>query len=296
MNAQPQRVQHQQTDKGVVPVYTTAVVEQPWEDYTETDHKVWQQLFARQRELLKGRACQATLAAQENLHMTADAIPKFTELNAILSEATGWQLIGVEGLLPEETFFEHLANRRFPVTWWIRQPDQLDYISEPELFHDLFGHVPLLMNPVFADYMQAYGRGGLKAYELGPEALTNLSRLYWYTVEFGLIQEDDGLRIYGAGIVSSKGESVYALESAAPNRIGFDLERIMRTQYRIDSYQQTYFVIDSFQQLFDATQPDFAPIYQRLADQSSFPAREVRQGDDVIQEGTREGFASGADT
>jgi phenylalanine-4-hydroxylase len=129
MNAQPQRVQHQQTDKGVVPVYTTAVVEQPWEDYTETDHKVWQQLFARQRELLKGRACQATLAAQENLHMTADAIPKFTELNAILSDATGWQLIGVEGLLPEETFFEHLANRRFPVTWWIRQPDQLDYIS-----------------------------------------------------------------------------------------------------------------------------------------------------------------------
>lgn len=296
MNTQPKRVEHQQTDRGTIPVYTTAVVEQPWNSYAATDHKVWKQLFARQREVLKGRACDEFIQAQNLLHMTADAIPRFDELNKILVKKTGWKLIGVEGLLPEQTFFDHLANRRFPVTWWIRSPEQINYISEPDLFHDLFGHVPLLMNPIFADYMEAYGKGGLKAEKIGPEALMNLTRLYWYTVEFGLIRgQDGGLRIYGSGIVSSEGESVYSLESAAPNRIGFNIERIMRTQYRIDTYQQTYFVIDDFEQLFEATQPDFAPIYERLHDQPSFPAREVRDGDTVFQRGTREGFAEGAD-
>ncbi|HET8555021.1 MAG TPA: phenylalanine 4-monooxygenase [Rhodanobacteraceae bacterium] len=295
MNTQPRRVEHQQTDRGTIPVYTTAVVEQPWDSYTATDHKVWAQLFARQREVLPGRACEEFLAAQDMLEMTADAIPRFDELNKILTDATGWKLIGVEGLLPEQTFFDHLANRRFPVTWWIRTPGQIDYISEPDLFHDLFGHVPLLMNPVFADYMEAYGRGGLKAEKIGPEALMNLTRLYWYTVEFGLIRDKGGLRIYGSGIVSSRGESIYSLESAAPNRIGFDLARVMRTQYRIDTYQQTYFVIDDFEQLFEATKPDFAPLYDRLKELSSIPARDVRDEDDVIQRGTREGFATDAD-
>jgi len=296
MNTQPKRVEHQQTDRGTIPVYTTAVVEQPWDSYTDTDHKVWAQLFARQREVLKGRACKEFIQAQDLLEMTADAIPRFDELNEILKPATGWELIGVEGLLPEQTFFDHLANRRFPVTWWIRKPEQINYISEPDLFHDLFGHVPLLMNPVFADYMEAYGRGGLKAEKIGPEALMNLTRLYWYTVEFGLIRDDNGeLRIYGSGIVSSEGESIYSLESAAPNRIGFDLERIMRTQYRIDTYQQTYFVIDDFEQLFEATQPDFVPIYDKLKTQPSFPAREVQDDDKVYQRGTREGFATDAD-
>lgn len=295
MNTQPKRVEHQQTDRGTIPVYTTAVVEQPWDSYSATDHKVWEQLFARQREVLKGRACDEFIAAQDMLEMTADAIPRFDELNPILTQATGWKLIGVEGLLPEQTFFDHLANRRFPVTWWIRKPDQIDYISEPDLFHDLFGHVPLLMNPVFADYMEAYGRGGLKAEKIGPEALTNLTRLYWYTVEFGLIRDKGQLRIYGSGIVSSRGESIYSLESAAPNRIGFDLERVMRTQYRIDTYQQTYFVIDDFEQLFEATKPDFAPLYDKLKEQDSIPARDVCDVDDVVQRGTREGFATDAD-
>lgn len=295
MNTQPRRVEHQQTDRGTIPVYTTAVVEQPWDSYTATDHEVWAQLFARQRKVLPGRACEEFLAAQDMLEMTADAIPRFDELNRILLDATGWKLIGVEGLLPEQTFFDHLANRRFPVTWWIRTPEQIDYISEPDLFHDLFGHVPLLMNPVFADYMEAYGRGGLKAEKIGPEALMNLTRLYWYTVEFGLIRDKGELRIYGSGIVSSRGESIYSLESAAPNRIGFDLERVMRTQYRIDTYQQTYFVIDDFEQLFEATKPDFVPLYDRLKAQDSIPARDVRDEDDIIQRGTREGFATDAD-
>ena len=291
----PRRVEHQQTDRGTIPVYATGVVEQPWDSYSATDHDVWRQLFERQREILPGRACDEFLEAQDALHMTPDAIPRFDELNQVLGEETGWSLIGVEGLLPETVFFDHLANRRFPVTWWIRKPEQIDYISEPDLFHDLFGHVPLLMNPLFADYMQAYGRGGMKAHGLGEAALTNLTRLYWYTVEFGLIRQNGELRIYGSGIVSSKGESIYSLESDAPNRLGCDLERIMRAQYRIDTFQQTYFVIDDFKQLMDATKPDFTPIYQRLAGQPDVPAREVLATDKLIHRGTREGFASDAD-
>jgi len=293
--AQPRRVEHQQTDKGYVPVYTTAVVEQPWGDYTATDHEVWATLFKRQREILPGRASSEFLAQQEAMGMASDQIPKFDDLNPVLRKATGWELIGVEGLLPELTFFEHLANRRFPVTWWIRKPDQLDYLSEPDLFHDLFGHVPLLMNPVFADYMAAYGRGGVKAHGIGQDALVNLTRLYWYTVEFGLIREKDGLRIYGSGIVSSKTESVHSLESKAPNRIGFDLERIMRTRYRIDTFQKTYFVIDSYEQLMEATQPDFTPIYAKLADLPSFPAGSVQDQDQVFNRGTGEGWLDDGD-
>ena len=296
MNSQqPRRVEHQQTDKGYVPVYTTAVIAQPWADYSATDHDVWRQLYERQRALLVGRASDEFLVAQDAMGMTPDAIPKFDDLNDVLRAATGWELVGVEGLLPELTFFEHLANRRFPVTWWIRKPGQLDYLAEPDLFHDLFGHVPLLMNPVFADYMQAYGRGGVKAHGIGPEALVNLTRLYWYTVEFGLIQQKNGLRIYGSGIVSSKGESIYCLDSDAPNRIGFDLERIMRTRYRIDSYQKTYFVIDSFEQLMQATGPDFRPIYERLATQESIPAGDVLASDRVFHRGSGEGWANDGD-
>lgn len=295
MNTPANRVEHQLTDKGYVPVYTTAVVEQPWGDYSAIDHQVWATLFQRQREILVGRASDEFLATQKAMGMTPHRIPKFDDLNPMLRKATGWELVGVEGLLPELTFFEHLANRRFPVTWWIRKPEQLDYLAEPDLFHDLFGHVPLLMNPVFADYMQAYGRGGVKAHAIGPDALVNLTRLYWYTVEFGLIRQPDGLRIYGSGIVSSKGESIHCLESAAPNRIGFDLERIMRTRYRIDTYQKTYFVIDSYEQLMDATRPDFTPIYARLATQDSFPAGSVQPGDTVFNRGTGEGWLDGGD-
>lgn len=290
MNTTPRRVEHQQTDRGYIPVYTTATVEQPWADYTRSEHEVWATLFRRQREVLKGRACNEFLENQERFGMTPDAIPKFRDLNKVLKTGTNWEIVGVEGLLPDEIFFDHLANRRFPVTWWIRKPEQLDYLSEPDLFHDLFGHVPMLLNPVFADYVQAYGRGGVKAFKLGADALMNLTRLYWYTVEFGLIDTPEGVRIYGSGIVSSKGESIHCLESDSPNRIGFDLERIMRTQYKIDTYQQTYFVIDSFQQLMDATKPDFTPIYARLKDQPAFPAGEVQSSDRVIHRGTGEGW------
>jgi len=292
---QPRRVENLQTDKGKVPVYATGVIEQPWDDYSATDHDVWRRLYQRQREVLVGRACDEFLQAQDAMGMTPDRIPKFSDINQVLGDATGWRLIGVEGLLPELDFFDHLANRRFPVTWWIRRPDQIDYIEEPDLFHDLFGHVPLLMNPLFADYMAAYGRGGVKAHAIGADALQALTRLYWYTVEFGLIKQGNDLRIYGSGIVSSKSESIHALESDAPNRIGFDLERIMRTRYRIDTFQKTYFVIDSFEQLMEATAPDFTPIYARLAEQGSVPAGEVLASDTVLHRGSGEGWATDGD-
>jgi phenylalanine-4-hydroxylase len=295
MNAVPQRVEHQMTDKGFVPVYTTEVVEQPWSSYTPEEHQVWATLFERQQQLLVGRASSEFLHNQRAMGISAREIPKFEDINRQLRRATGWEIIGVQGLLPELDFFDHLANRRFPVTWWIRRPDQLDYLAEPDLAHDLFGHVPLLMNPVFADYMAAYGRGGVKAHAIGPEALNLLTRLYWYTVEFGLIREAEGLRIYGAGILSSKGESLYCLDSAAPNRIGFDLERIMRTLYRIDTYQKTYFVIDSFEQLMHATEPDFTPIYARLKTMDAIPAGDVLDSDRVYHRGTGEGWLADGD-
>lgn len=292
---EPRRVENLQTDKGSVPVYATGVVEQRWDDYTAIDHDVWRRLYERQRRILVGRASDAFLLAQDAMGMTPDRIPKFSDLNRVMRDATGWEIIGVEGLLPELVFFDHLANRRFPVTWWIRTPEQLDYLAEPDLFHDLFGHVPLLMNPLFGDYMAAYGRGGVKAHGIGADALVNLSRLYWYTVEFGLIQQTDGLRIYGSGIVSSMGESIHCLESPAPNRIGFDLERIMRTRYRIDTYQKTYFVIDSFAQLIEATEPDFTPIYAALAAQDSIPAGAVLDGDRIHTRGSGEGWLDAGD-
>ena len=295
MNATPRRIENVQSDRGSLPVYATGTVEQPWDSYTAEDHDVWRQLYQRQREILPGRASDAFLRAQDTMGMTRDRIPKFDDLNEVLGKATGWTIVGVEGLLPELVFFEHLANRRFPVSWWIRRADQIDYIEEPDLFHDLFGHVPLLMDPMFADYLEAYGKGGVKAHGIGPEALMQLARLYWYTVEFGLISKPDGLRIYGAGIVSSKGESIHCLESAAPNRIGFDLERVMRTRYRIDTYQQTYFVIDSYEQLIEATLADFTPLYARLRDAAAYPAGAVLDGDRVLQRGSGEGWAGVGD-
>jgi phenylalanine-4-hydroxylase len=292
---QPRRVEHQQTDRGYVPVYATGVVEQPWASYSPVDHKVWDTLFERQRALLPKYACKEFLDGIEQFGLGEGGIPRFEQLNEVLARATGWQLVAVEGLLPDAVFFDHLANRRFPVSWWIRKPDQLDYLAEPDLFHDLFGHVPLLLNPVFADYMQAYGAGGMRAHGQGPAALMNLTRLYWYTVEFGLIRSAEGLKIYGAGILSSKSESIYSIDSTAPNRIGFDLRRVMKTRYRIDTFQQTYFVIDSFDQLFDATAVDFLPVYGEMSSLAEHAAGDVLDGDSVYQRGTREGWTTTAD-
>ncbi len=230
--------------------------------YTAADHDTYRRLYARQSALLPGLAADAFIAALPSLG-AEDRIPRFDEINERLWRATRWEIVAVPGLIPEVPFFTLLANRKFPVTDWIRTPGEFDYIVEPDIFHDLFGHVPLLFDPVFADYVQRYGQGGLKAQSLG--ACEMLSRLYWYTIEFGLIRQREGLRAYGAGILSSSGELPYSVQSPVPQRLPLTLERAMRTRYQIDSFQQTYFVIDSFQQLFDLTAPDFAPLYRQLA-------------------------------
>jgi phenylalanine-4-hydroxylase len=232
--------------------------EQDWARYSAADHDTYQRLYARQLQQLPGLACKEFIAAVQQLG-EPDQIPRFDAVSERLMKATGWQVVGVPGLIPEAAFFALLAERRFPVTDWIRRPEEFDYIVEPDIFHDLFGHVPLLFDPTFADYMQAYGRGGLKAGRL--DAGEMLARLYWYTVEFGLIATPEGVRAYGAGILSSAGELRYSVASATPRRVAFDLQRLMRSRYRIDSYQSSYFVINSFQQLFDATAPDFTPVY-----------------------------------
>lgn len=262
-------------------------IDQDWAAYTAAEHDIWRTLFHRQERILQGRACREFLDGLRGLGVAADGIPDFRRLNEVLGSTTGWTIVAVPGLVPDAVFFEHLANRRFPSTCFIRSRAQLDYLQEPDIFHDIYGHVPLLMNPVFADYMQAYGQGGLKALRLG--ALHYLARLYWYTVEFGLIRTADGLRIYGSGIVSSKGESIYCLEDPVPNRILFDLLRVMRTEYRIDDYQETYFVIDGFEQLFAATRPDFTPYYAALREATDLAPGAVLSGDALLHRGTGRG-------
>ena len=261
-------------------------VPQDWASYSAAEHAMWDRLFARQANMLPTRVIPAFMEGLDVLRMSKPGIPDFDELNDRLFRATGWQVVAVPGLVPDEIFFEHLANRRFVAGRFIRTPEQLDYLEEPDIFHDVFGHVPLLVHPVFADYMQAYGEGGLRAARLG--MIDALARLYWYTVEFGLIRDGGDLKLYGAGIVSSYGESLFAINDPSPNRIGFDLERVMRSLYRIDDYQQNYFVIDSFEDLLQQTRDaDLGPIYDRLRDQEAIDVGRLLPTDRILHAGTQ---------
>jgi phenylalanine-4-hydroxylase len=259
-------------------------IDQGWENYTAEEHRVWKTLFERQSKLLPGRACDEFIQGMRNLTMDTEQIPDFRRLSEVLMKRTGWQVVAVPGLVPDEVFFDHLANRRFPAGHFIRKPEELDYLEEPDVFHDVFGHVPMLMHPVFADYMQAYGVGGLRARNLG--MLPNLARVYWYTVEFGLIKQSEGLRIYGSGIASSYTETFFALDDASPNRIRFDVERVMRTQYRIDDFQETYFVIDGFEDLLNLAKIDFEPVYQCINGQPEFQPGDILPTEEPITRGT----------
>jgi len=261
------------------------VVAQDWSAYTAEEHALYVRLFQRQSRLVPRYACTQFLDSLARLD-AGSAIPRFDAVSARLRRATRWELVAVPGLIPDDVFFRHLANRRFPVTVWLRKPEEAEYIVEPDVFHDFFGHVPLLFEPVYADYLQEYGRGGLKA--LGQDALDYLARLYWYTIEFGLIREGghhglraqgNGLRAYGAGLLSSSGELAHCIDDAAAQRTRFDLLRIMRTRYKIDSYQPRYFVIDSFEQLLAETRPDFTPLYAKLRGLPEFSAEEAAPED-----------------
>lgn len=278
-----QKLRFEQKPEDIRPDFTC---EHNWESYTTEDHAIWAELYARQSNMLVGRACREYLDSLTALKITYDKIPDFRRMSEILEKKTGWEIITVPGLIPSEVFHKHLSERRFPVTFWIRDRAQIDYIVEPDIFHDLFGHIPMLMNPSFADYVQQFGCGGVKAAKLNSHRF--LERLYWYTVEFGLINTPDGIRIYGSGIVSSKTESIYCLEAARPHRIGFDLKRIMRTEYRYDKLQESYFVIDSLEQLMDATRPDFAPIYDELRALTPIEPYTVQPGDKLFHRGTVE--------
>ena len=262
-------------------------IPQGWDAYTPEEHATWDTLVARQTTLLPGRASEAYLRGLDALRLSDGGIPDFRELSDRLGKLTGWQVVAVPGLVPDAVFFDHMANRRFVAGNFIRRPDQLDYLQEPDVFHDVFGHVPLLADPVFADYLEAYGKGGQRA--MAHDALKWLGRLYWYTVEFGLIEEAGGLRIYGSGIVSSFAESKFALDDPSPHRIAFDLPRVMRTEYRIDDFQQNYFVIPSFDELLRLTvETDFAPLYERLKQLPDIPVAAILPEDRVITRGTQD--------
>jgi phenylalanine-4-hydroxylase len=259
-------------------------IPQAWDAYTPLEHATWDGLYARQIEVLRGRVTPAFFHGLDRLDMGSGGIPNLERLSERLTRLTGWRVAAVPGLVPDEVFFRNLANRTFVAGRFIRTPEQFDYLREPDIFHDVFGHVPLLAQPRFADYMQAYGEGGLRSLEFG--AMEKLARLYWYTVEFGLMKSAGGLELYGAGIVSSAAESVFALEDASPNRIGFDLRRVMRTRYRIDDFQQTYFVIESFEDLLRQTlETDFGPLYRDLEAASEIAPDAVLARDTVLHLG-----------
>lgn len=259
-------------------------VPQDWTRYTAEEHATWRALFERQQALLPGRAAPAFLDGLARLPIFGDGIPDFATLNDVLGRATGWRIVAVPGLVPDEVFFRHLAARRFPATRSIRKPEEMDYLEAPDVFHDVFGHAPMLMLPVFADYMEAYGKGGLKALGLG--VLERLARVYWYTVEFGLVRLAEGLRIYGSGIVSSRTESIFSLEDPSPNRVAFDLRRVLCTRYRIDDFQECYFSIDGFDALLELARIDFTPIYKDIASLPDIEPGELIASDHVITRGT----------
>ncbi len=267
-----------------VPRNADFTIVQDWSSYSTAEHDRWDRLFKRQTDVLPSRACDAFMDALDILTVSASGIPDFTDLSNRLEPLTGWRVVPVAELVPDDVFFDHLAHRRFPAGAFIRPEEEFDYLEEPDVFHDIFGHVPLLANPVFADFMAAYGRAGKRAQARGQ--LHNLARLYWYTVEFGLMQSANELRIFGAGILSSPAEAMFSLKDPSPHRIVFDLERVMRTSYIIDDFQKTYFVIESFEKLLEDCQQDFVPIYDRLRTGRDIAPHELHETDKVLTQGS----------
>ncbi|RCW87340.1 phenylalanine 4-monooxygenase [Phyllobacterium bourgognense] len=239
-------------------------VEQKY-DYSDEDQEVWRTLCDRQTKLTSKLAHHSYLDGVDALGLL-DRIPDFHEVSERLHKLTGWEIVAVPGLIPNEPFFDHLANRRFPVTNWLRSKKELDYIVEPDMFHDFFGHVPILSQPVFADFMQLYGVKGGAASRMGGEQLAG--RLYWYTAEFGLMREGGAsLKAFGAGLMSSFSELQFAVTSPDAHHVPFDLETVMRTAYEIDKFQRAYFVLPSFAALRDAFEKaDMAKLIARWND------------------------------
>ena len=261
------------------------VIDQGWERYTAEDHAIWRVLFKRQQKTLKGHVCQEYLDGLAALAIGPGSVPNFERMNARLRRLTGWEVVAVPGLIPSRPFFQMLANRQFPAGTFIRSRQQLDYLEEPDIFHDVFGHVPLLTNPAYADYMNEYGRIGLQAVE--NKGVKFLARLNWYTIEFGLIRKPEGIRIYGAGIVSSFGEAKYVVQDRSAHQLAFNLDRVLRTGYYIDDFQAAYFVIDRFEDLFELLKrTDFIRLFKDLRALPSYTPFEILPQDVIIREGS----------
>lgn len=251
--SRPRRLENRISETGeVIPSYATTVVEQPYEAYVDEDHQIWGDLMHRQEAVLQSRACEEWLAARTRLGLNQGRVPSFNALNKTLGPVSGWELAAVEGLLPGEVFFGLLAERKFPVTWWMRSRAQFEYLPEPDLFHDAYGHVPMLLNPVFGDFVQEYAKAALRA---RGEDQERLARLYWFTVEFGLLGTPSSPRIYGAGILSSAGESVHAVDNPEVERALFDPEAAMQQPYQIDKMQPKYFVVKDLHTLYSSVKP-----------------------------------------
>src|ERR671912_239462 len=261
------------------------IINQDWERYTAEDHAIWRTLFERQQRILKGRVCQEYLDGLEALGISAEGVPNFDQMNARLRRVTGWEVVAVPGLIPSRPFFQMLANRQFPAGTFIRSREQLDYLEEPDIFHDVFGHVPLLTNSAYADYMNEYGRIGLAAVER--VGVKFLARLNWYTIEFGLIRKPEGIQIYGAGIVSSFGEAKYVVDDPSANQLAFSLERVLRTGYYLDDFQASYFVIHRFEDLFKLLSVmDFPSTFEQFRTLPPYTPFEILPQDVVIRKGT----------
>lgn len=236
--------------------------------YSAEENRVWGQLFERQMAILPGIACEEHLEGLKILNMSAEQIPQLPDLSQRLRSITGWEIFPVAALISAREFFELLAARRFPAATFIRHADELDYVTEPDIFHELFGHCPMLTNPVYADFIHDYGCYVLKQ----PESeWALLQRLFWFTVEFGLIQTATGLRAYGGGILSSISESGYSVRSHVPMRILFEPLVAFRTPYRIDMLQPVYFVIRDYQELYDCVKSDLSPLIHQAHALGEFP-------------------------
>lgn len=263
------------------------IIDQNWGAYSAADHNTWKTLYNRQLETLKARVCEEYLEGLKTLHLVADTVPDFAQMNKHLRAATGWEVLAVPGLIASKPFFSMLANRQFPAGTFIRTPEQLDYLEEPDIFHDVFGHIPLLSNPAYANYMQEYGRAGLAALE--HKGIKFLARLNWYTIEFGLIKNNGEVKAYGAGIMSSYGEAKYLFNDPSANWLQFEIDRVLRTGYYIDDLQASYFTIDSFESLFkQCIERPFIPLYEKFRAMPALTPFEIVEGDTVLRKGTGE--------
>lgn len=228
--------------------------------WSKDENDTWKQLYERQVELLPGRACEQYMQGLELLNLSKNSIPQLNDIDAVLLRETGWRTAEVPALINFTKFFTLLANKQFPVATFIRSKEEFDYLQEPDIFHEIFGHCPLLTNQAFAQFTHTYGKLGLAA---SKEDRAYLARLYWFTVEFGLLKTEDGLRIYGGGILSSPGETYYALQSPVPEKHALNPIEVLRTPYRIDIMQPLYYVLEDFDNIFEISQMDIMALVEQ---------------------------------